>query len=137
MRVAVVGSGIAGNSAAWALASGSPHEIVVYESGPRAGGHSATIDIDYDGTPMAVDTGFIVYNELNYPNLTALFAHLDVATQKSDMGFSVSADGGRRTEQLCIAFDAVATPKVAWRLARLAAPQRRKAPAEDEGSEAD
>jgi hypothetical protein len=96
MRIAVIGSGIAGNSAAWALASGSPHEIVVYERDMRAGGHSATVDIDYDGTTLSVDTGFIVYNELNYPNLTALFAHLGVATQASDMGFSVSAKGGQR-----------------------------------------
>jgi predicted NAD/FAD-binding protein len=96
MRIAVIGSGIAGNSAAWALATGSQHEVVVYEREARAGGHSATVDIDYDGTPLSVDTGFIVYNELNYPNLTSLFAHLGVETQASDMGFSVSAEGGRR-----------------------------------------
>ena len=96
MRIAVIGSGIAGNSAAWALASGSPHEIVVYEKEDRPGGHSATVDIDYDGTTIPVDTGFIVYNDLNYPNLTTLFAHLGVATQRSDMGFSVSAQGGRK-----------------------------------------
>lgn len=96
MRIAVIGSGIAGNAAAWALSMGSPHEIVVYEQDERTGGHSATVEIDHDGTRLAVDTGFIVYNELNYPNLVALFAHLGVATQGSDMGFSVSADGGRR-----------------------------------------
>ncbi len=96
MRIAVIGSGIAGNAAAWALAGGSPHEIVVYEKEARPGGHSATVDIDYDGVTIPVDTGFIVYNELNYPNLTALFAHLRVPTQGSGMGFSVSARGGQR-----------------------------------------
>jgi predicted NAD/FAD-binding protein len=96
MRIAVIGSGIAGNAAAWALATRSPHEIVLYEKDSRPGGHSATVDIDHGGASIAVDTGFIVYNELNYPNLTALFAHLNVPTQGSDMGFAVSADGGRR-----------------------------------------
>ena len=61
---------------------------------PRAGGHSATVDIDYDGAKIAVDTGFIVYNEKNYPNLTAMFDYLGVETQLSDMSFSVSADRG-------------------------------------------
>ncbi len=94
MRIAVVGSGIAGNAAAWALSTGSGHEVTVYEKDSRTGGHSATVDIDYDGTPLAVDTGFIVYNELNYPNLVQLFAHLCVATEASDMGFSVSSRNG-------------------------------------------
>jgi uncharacterized protein len=92
-RVAVVGSGISGMSAAWALAK--THDVVIYESERRAGGHTATVDIDYDGTPIAVDTGFIVYNELNYPNLTALFAHLGVKTHASNMSFSMSLDDGR------------------------------------------
>ena len=51
--------------------------------------------IDYQGMPIAVDIGFIVYNELNYPDLTALFAHLDVETVESGMSFSVTADGGK------------------------------------------
>jgi len=52
------------------------------------------VTIDYQGMPIAVDIGFIVYNELNYPDLTALFAHLDVETVESGMSFSVTADGG-------------------------------------------
>jgi len=93
MRIAVVGTGIAGNTAAFAL---SPrHQITVYERELRPGGHSHTVQIDYEGTPLAVDTGFIVYNELNYPDLTALFAHLGVETLPTDMSFSVSAKGGR------------------------------------------
>lgn len=94
MRIAVIGAGIAGNAAAWALANGSSHQITVYEQEQRIGGHSATVDVDYDGTSIAVDTGFIVYNELNYPNLTQLFAHLGVETDASDMGFAVSSRNG-------------------------------------------
>lgn len=94
MRIAVIGSGIAGNSAAWALSD--RHQVVLYEKRGRPGGHASTVDIDYDGQILSVDTGFIVYNELNYPNLTALFRHLGVESQESDMSFSLSVDDGRR-----------------------------------------
>jgi predicted NAD/FAD-binding protein len=93
MRVAVVGTGIAGNAAAWALSTRYP--VTVYDRETRPGGHSHTVTIDYDGTPVAVDIGFIVYNELNYPDLTELFAHLGVETVESCMSFAVTADGGR------------------------------------------
>lgn len=93
LSVAVIGSGVSGSAAAWAL--NPVHDVTLYEKDARPGGHTATVDIDYDGTPISVDTGFIVYNEANYPNLTALFAELDVATHKSDMSFSVSLDHGR------------------------------------------
>jgi predicted NAD/FAD-binding protein len=93
MRIAVIGSGIAGSSAAWALSE--QHQVTVYERESRLGGHTHTVDIDYDGQPISVDTGFIVYNEHNYPELTALFAHHAVETLESDMSFSVSADGGK------------------------------------------
>jgi uncharacterized protein len=93
MRIAVIGTGIAGNAAAWTLSKRYP--ITVYDREPRSGGHSHTVTIDYDGTPVAVDIGFIVYNELNYPDLTALFAHLGVETVASCMSFAVSADAGR------------------------------------------
>lgn len=93
LSVAVIGSGVSGSSAAWALHP--VHDVTLYEKDDRAGGHTATVDIDYDGTPISVDTGFIVYNEANYPNLTALFDELDVVTHQSDMSFSVSLDRGR------------------------------------------
>lgn len=93
MRIAIVGSGIAGMGAAWAL--NGTHEIVVYEKQARVGGHSHTVDVDYDGTTIPVDTGFIVYNELNYPNLTALFAKLEVETIPTQMTFGFSSQGGR------------------------------------------
>ncbi len=94
MRLAIIGTGIAGNGAAYALTTGSAHEISVFEKANRAGGHSATVDIDYDGVRMAVDTGFIVYNEVNYPLLTALFRHLDIETVASDMSFALSSRNG-------------------------------------------
>jgi predicted NAD/FAD-binding protein len=93
MRVAVIGTGIAGNSAAWALSKRYP--VTVYDRELRPGGHSHTVTIDYDGKPLAVDIGFIVYNELNYPDLTALFTHLGVETIESCMSFAVTADAGR------------------------------------------
>ncbi len=93
MRVAVVGTGIAGNAAAWALSQRYP--VTVYDRELRPGGHSHTVSIDYDGTPVNVDIGFIVYNEINYPDLTALFSHLGVETVDSCMSFAVTADGGR------------------------------------------
>ena len=88
MKIAVVGSGITGIGAAWALKN--DHHVTVYESEDRPGGHARTIDIDMGGYSLPVDTGFIVYNERNYPNLTNLFASLGVATKDSDMSFSVS-----------------------------------------------
>lgn len=88
-EIAVIGTGISGLSAAWLLAK--RHNVTVYESAPRPGGHSNTVDAQ--GIP--VDTGFIVYNEATYPNLSALFAHLGVATIASDMSFAVSMDDGR------------------------------------------
>lgn len=98
MRIAIVGSGISGNAAAWALTqplgNNQVSEVVVYERRDRIGGHSCTVDIDYDGTPMNVDVGFIVYNERNYPNLVALFDHLGVETVESDMSFGVSMMDG-------------------------------------------
>jgi predicted NAD/FAD-binding protein len=93
MRVAVVGAGIAGLGAAWLLSR--RHDVVLYERNARMGGHSCTVDVPTDAGRQPVDVGFIVYNERNYPNLVALFDHLGVATQPSDMSFSVSLDQGR------------------------------------------
>jgi predicted NAD/FAD-binding protein len=91
--VAVVGSGIAGLSAAWLLSR--RYAVTLFEAGDHLGGHSNTVDVPTADGAVPVDTGFIVFNERNYPNLTSLFAHLGVATLPSDMSFSVSIDGGR------------------------------------------
>lgn len=93
MRIAIVGSGIAGLSCAWLL--NKAHDITVYEAADRTGGHSHTVPVPTASGDVPVDTGFIVYNERNYPNLTALFDHLDVPTKASSMSFGVSLDGGR------------------------------------------
>lgn len=89
MKIAIIGAGISGNVAAYLL--DQHHDITLYEKRDRLGGHSATKDVDYDGTNIAVDTGFIVYNELNYPGLTRLFSELDIATEASNMSFGFSA----------------------------------------------
>jgi uncharacterized protein len=90
--IAVIGTGISGMSAAWLLSQ--HHDVTVYESDRRVGGHSNTVTVAGAKGDIAVDTGFIVYNELTYPNLTALFAHLGVPTQLSDMSFAVSLANG-------------------------------------------
>lgn len=92
MKVAVIGSGISGLSAAWALRDTA--DVTVFEKRSRIGGHSCTMDVDYDGTQISVDVGFIVYNASNYPNLIALFKALGVKTQPSDMSFAVSNPDG-------------------------------------------
>jgi predicted NAD/FAD-binding protein len=92
LKVAVVGSGVAGLSCAWLL--NSRHDVTVYEADTRLGGHANTVEAPNSAGAVAVDTGFIVYNEANYPNLTALFRHLDVPTQSAEMSFGVSLDDG-------------------------------------------
>jgi len=91
-NIAVIGSGIAGMSAAWLLSQ--KHEVTVYERNKRLGGHSNTVVVDTSLGPTPVDTGFIVFNDATYPNLIALFEHLGVETKVSDMSFGVSLRGG-------------------------------------------
>lgn len=91
-HIAVVGSGISGLSAAWLLSQ--KHRVTLIEADTRPGGHSNTVDCEINGVDVAVDTGFIVYNPPAYPNLTALFRHLDVPTAPSNMSFSVSMGNG-------------------------------------------
>ncbi len=93
LDIAVVGTGIAGMSAAWLLSQA--HRVTVYEKAARIGGHSNTVTVPRpNAAPLAVDMGFVVYNERTYPNLTALFDHLGVPTRSSDMSFAVSLDDG-------------------------------------------
>ena len=86
MKIAVIGTGISGNVAAWHLCK--EHEITVFEAGEHVGGHTHTHDIVHDGKPYAVDTGFIVFNDWTYPNFIALLDELGVVSQPTNMGFS-------------------------------------------------
>ncbi|HUN97226.1 MAG TPA: FAD-dependent oxidoreductase [Bradyrhizobium sp.] len=92
-HIAVIGTGISGMSAAWLLSQS--HDVTVYERDGRLGGHSHTVSVETGGGAIPVDTGFIVYNEQTYPNLTALFVKLGVPTQPSEMSFAVSLTGGK------------------------------------------
>jgi predicted NAD/FAD-binding protein len=88
VRIAIVGAGIAGLTCAHVLRR--RHEVTVFEAADRPGGHANTIRVDLPGETHHVDTGFIVYNDRNYPGFERLLAQLGVATQPSDMSFSVS-----------------------------------------------
>ncbi|HEX4880634.1 MAG TPA: FAD-dependent oxidoreductase, partial [Limnobacter sp.] len=85
--VAVIGGGVSGLSAAYALRNHA--QVTLFEANNYIGGHTNTVDITVDGVEFPVDTGFLVYNERTYPNLIALFKELDVETVQSDMSFSV------------------------------------------------
>jgi len=91
-KIAVIGSGVAGLGAAWALRDSA--DVTLFEKRARLGGHSCTVDIDYDGVALAVDVGFIVFTPARYPNLTALFEHLGVETRATNMSFGYSEEGG-------------------------------------------
>jgi len=86
MKVAVIGAGVTGLGAAYALKDKA--DVVLYEKDARLGGHANTVTIDYDGTPVDVDTGFIVYNARNYPNLVGLFDAIGVDSAQTDMSFA-------------------------------------------------
>lgn len=102
MKIAVIGSGISGLSAAWQL-SRDGHDVALYEAGHYFGGHTNTVDVDIDGQRFGVDTGFLVFNHRTYPNLVRLFEQLNVHTSASDMSFAVkmpvsSSSGARSLE---------------------------------------
>ena len=99
MKIAVIGAGISGLSAAWQL-SRDGHDVSLYEAGTYFGGHTNTVDVSVDGQRFGVDTGFLVFNHRTYPNLVRLFDELQVHTTASDMSFAakmpVSAKAGAR-----------------------------------------
>jgi uncharacterized protein len=90
-KIAVVGAGISGLSAAYYLQKAG-HDVTLFEANDYFGGHSHTVDVELDGIRAGVDTGFLVCNDRTYPNLLALFAELDVDLAKSDMSFAVRSD---------------------------------------------
>ena len=92
-NIAVIGSGISGLSCAWLLSK--HHHVTLFEKDDRFGGHSNTVTVSSVGGEVPVDTGFIVFNERTYPNLTAFLQHLDVDTCATDMSFAVSLNSGK------------------------------------------
>jgi predicted NAD/FAD-binding protein len=90
VKIAIVGSGIAGNVIAHHLYK--DHDISLFEAGSHVGGHAHTHDVEVGGRLYTVDTGFIVYNDRTYPNFAAMLRELDVATQESSMSFSVRCE---------------------------------------------
>lgn len=96
MKVAIIGAGISGLSAAYYLRTANnqldQHHITVYEQAAQIGGHTATIDVSLDGQAYAIDTGFIVFNDRTYPNFIKLLEQLGVASQPTEMSFSVRCD---------------------------------------------
>lgn len=119
MKIAIVGGGIAGLGAAWAL--NRAHDITLYEANNWVGGHARTVDVTDGGSTLSVDTGFLVYNERTYPHLTRLFSHLGVATQSSTMSFSFSLDDRLEYSGSGLGYFAQATNLCRgshWRMAR-------------------
>ncbi len=92
MRIAIIGAGVSGLVAAHLL--NAEHEVTLFEAGDYLGGHTNTIRVDTPNETHAVDTGFIVFNDRNYPNFERLLARLGVASQPSTMSFSVSDESG-------------------------------------------
>jgi predicted NAD/FAD-binding protein len=90
VKIAIIGSGIAGLTAAWRLHR--EHDITVFEANDYVGGHTATVDVEYHGRHYAIDTGFIVFNDWTYPNFIALLDELGVAWQWSNMSFSLRCE---------------------------------------------
>ncbi len=91
-KIAVIGAGVSGLSAAWLLSTA--HQVVVYERDKRLGGHANTVSVEMAGKTYGVDAGFIVFNEPSYPNFTALLKSLGVPTEQSCMSFAASINGG-------------------------------------------
>jgi uncharacterized protein len=90
VRIAIIGTGISGLTAAHLLHP--VHDVTVFEAGDHVGGHTNTITVDAEDGPWAIDTGFIVLNDRNYPRFEALLDELEVARQPTNMSFSVSAE---------------------------------------------
>jgi predicted NAD/FAD-binding protein len=90
VKIAVVGAGVAGLHAAWRLSR--EHAVTLYEAADYAGGHTATVDVEWGGRTYAVDTGFIVFNDWTYPNFIAMLRELGVAWQPSNMSFSLRCE---------------------------------------------
>ena len=135
-RIAVIGAGISGLGVSWLLSRA--HDVVLFEAEDRPGGHARTVVVATGGRQVAVDTGFIVFNRVNYPNLCQLFERLDVPVRESDMSFAVSVDGGAieygcRNIAAALAQPANAAKPGFWRMFRDIAVFNRTAVADSDG----
>jgi predicted NAD/FAD-binding protein len=90
MKIAIIGAGISGLSTAYYLSRN--HQISVFEAADKIGGHTATVDVDYEGRQLAIDTGFIVFNDWTYPNFIELMNKLGVESRPTEMSFSVRCE---------------------------------------------
>ena len=90
VKIAIIGAGIAGNVAAYKL--NQQHDITVFEAGSYVGGHTNTVTVNENGRELAVDTGFIVFNDRTYPNFIRLLDEIGQESQESEMSFSVQAE---------------------------------------------
>ena len=90
MKIAVIGAGIAGMTAAYILSK--RYQVVIYEAADRLGGHTATKTVHHQGREYKIDTGFIVFNDWTYPNFEQLLARLAIDRQPTTMGFSVTCE---------------------------------------------
>ena len=90
MKIAIIGTGISGMVTAYLLSDS--HEITVFEKNNYIGGHTHTHDVEAQGRTFAVDTGFIVFNEVTYPNFVKLLRRLDVPWKNSQMSFSLRCE---------------------------------------------
>src|SRR5690554_1123302 len=96
-RIAVIGAGVSGLTAAWLLAE--KHDVEIFEANDYAGGHTNTEYVEADGRTWPVNTGFIVFNDWTYPNFMRLMERLGVPSEVSDMSFSRSEE--RRVGKEC------------------------------------
>ena len=88
MKIAIIGSGISGLTSAYLLQR--KHDVTVFESAQRIGGHTATVEVQEEGGIKAIDTGFIVFNDWTYPNFIRLMNEIGVSSRATEMSFSVS-----------------------------------------------
>ena len=90
MRIAVIGAGVSGLTAAYRLCP--RHDVVLIEANDYLGGHTNTVDVEFAGEHHAIDTGFVVFNDRTYPNFVAMLADLGVHSRPTEMSFSLRCD---------------------------------------------
>ena len=95
MKIAIVGTGVSGLVSAWLLQR--EHDVTVFEARNRIGGHTNTVDVEVEGVPYAVDTGFIVHNDRTYPNLQRIFRELGVRNRTEAVAFAFKSGLARST----------------------------------------